>query len=224
VLIMGHRGARYEAPENTLPGIELALSAGVGAVEIDVHLSQDGALVVIHDETLERTTNGTGRVAEHTLSELRALDAGDGAQVPTLAEVLELTLGRAELFVEVKAPGCEEAIVREVRAKSAEHVLVKAFDHRISQRVKELAPDLRVGCLLYGRPVDPVGLVRAAGADFLSVSVGYLDEALVLACHAGDVAVCAWNCNDPQKVETFRDLGVDWLGTDVPTLLLSPTG
>ena len=114
--VMGHRGARHEAPENTLPSIARALEAGAEAIEVDVQPTRDGALVVIHDETLERTTDGAGRVDAHTLAELRALDAGDGAQVPTLAEVLELCRGRAELFVELKAPGCEARVVQAIQA------------------------------------------------------------------------------------------------------------
>ena len=110
--LMGHRGARREFAENTLRSIEIALAAGVGAVEIDVRLSRDGHLIVIHDETLDRTTNGEGAVLDMNIAELRALDAGEGERLPTLDEVLELVRGRAELFVELKAADCEEVTLQ----------------------------------------------------------------------------------------------------------------
>ncbi len=216
--VMGHRGARHEAPENTLPSIERALAAGVEGVEVDVHLSRDGELVVIHDETVDRTTDGQGAVAALSLAELRLLDAGGGAPLPTLVEVLEAVRGRAELFVEIKAAGCEEPVVRAIEALGMRGgCLVKAFDHRHVARVKTLAPDLRTGCLIYGRPIDPVAVVRAAGADFLSIGIGLVDADLVRQCHEGGVMVCAWNCNDPATAPRYRDMGIDWLGTDVPS-------
>ena len=218
--LMGHRGARHEAPENTLAGIEVALRAGCEAVEIDVHLSADGRLVVIHDETVDRTTDGAGRVAELSFAALRALDAGDGQRIPTLVEVLDAVGDAAELFVELKAPGCERAVVDAVRsAGRVDRALVKAFDHRLAAAVKALEPGLRTGCLLYGRPIDPAGVVRAAGGDFISLNVGFVDGELVAACHGAGVAVCAWNCNDPAEAPRFAAAGVDWLGTDVPTAL-----
>ena len=102
VKIMGHRGAKAYEPENTLRSIRRALELGVHAVEIDIHLSRDGRLVVIHDATVDRTTNGKGRVADLTWEELRRLDAGLGEAVPSLEEVTALVHGRAHLFIELK--------------------------------------------------------------------------------------------------------------------------
>src|SRR5512140_1977680 len=102
--IVGHRGAPVEEPENTLRSFRRALDLGVAAVELDVQLTRDGCLAVIHDETLERTTNGHGRVQDFTLAELQRLDAGRGEPIPALEEVLELARGRAHLAVEMKQP------------------------------------------------------------------------------------------------------------------------
>jgi glycerophosphoryl diester phosphodiesterase len=217
--ILGHRGARFEAPENTLRGLEVALRAGVDGVEVDVHLTRDGRPVVIHDETVERTCKGaSGRVDALTLDELRRLDAGDGERVPTLEEVLEVTRGRCELFVELKGPGCEAAVVRAVSDLGlTDACLLKAFDHRQVLRAKALAPDLRGACLLVARPVDPVGLARAARADGLSLNLAYVDAELVDACHAAGLLVCGWNCNRPEELPRWRATGLDWLGTDTPT-------
>lgn len=220
--LMGHRGARHEAPENTLGGIVHALEAGVTAIEVDVHRAADGELVVIHDETVDRTTDGRGPVRERSVAELKALDAGGGERIPTLDEVLATVAGRVErLFVELKVGGCEAAVVEAVAARKATSwCLVKAFDHRIAARAKALATDLPTGVLIVGRPVDPVGLVRAAGADLLSISVHTIDADLVAACHEAGLEVCAWNCNDPAEVAGYRAMGVDWLGTDRPTTVV----
>jgi glycerophosphoryl diester phosphodiesterase len=221
VKLLGHRGARHEAPENTLPSIELALAAGVDGVEVDVHMSADGRCVVIHDETVDRTTDGAGRVSELTFAQLRELDAGDGAQVPALEEVLEATRGRAVLFVELKGPGCEDAVVQLAADLGLrDSVKVKAFDHRWVARVKELDPGLSTGCLIYGRPVDPVGLLRAANADFLSLGVALADAELTAACHAAGLQVCAWNCNDPDQLPRLQAMDLDWLGTDAPSTIV----
>ncbi|HEV8663384.1 MAG TPA: glycerophosphodiester phosphodiesterase family protein, partial [Candidatus Methylomirabilis sp.] len=124
VLNIAHRGASADAPENTLPAFEAALAAGADALELDVHLAADGAIVVIHDITLARTTSGRGFVGRHTLADLKRLDAGSwfgarfaGTAIPTLEEVVTLARGRARLFVELKAgsdfyPGIEGAVVR----------------------------------------------------------------------------------------------------------------
>ncbi len=102
--IMGHRGAKAYEPENTLRSVRKALDLGVQAVEIDIHLSRDGRLIVIHDATVDRTTNGKGRVSDLSWKELRRLDAGLGEPLPVLEEVVALVRGRAHLFIELKDP------------------------------------------------------------------------------------------------------------------------
>lgn len=216
--ILGHRGARNEHPENTLGSFERALRAGAEGVECDVHLTKDGRVVVIHDDTLERTTNGRGRISEKTLAELKALDAGKSEKIPTLEELLDLVRGRATPFIELKGQGVEPEVVRLVRAAGLEgQAWVKAFDHRKVLRSKQLAPALRAACLLVARPVDPVGLARAAQADGLSIQVDHLDEELVRTCHAAGLVVCGWNVNDPARLPSMRAMQLDWLGTDEPT-------
>ncbi len=108
--IMGHRGAPADEPENTLRSFARALAVGVAAVELDVQLTKDGRLAVIHDETLDRTTNGRGRVKDFTLAELKRLDAGRGEPVPSLEEVFDLVQGKAHLVVELKQPEAAGAL------------------------------------------------------------------------------------------------------------------
>ena len=110
--IMGHRGAPADEPENTLRSFSRALAVGVAAVELDVQLTKDGRLAVIHDETLDRTTNGRGPVRDFTLAELKKLDAGRGEPVPSLEEVFDLVQGKAHLVVELKQPEAAAALLR----------------------------------------------------------------------------------------------------------------
>ena len=130
VHVIAHRGASAEAPENTLPAFQLAAEQGADWFELDCQLSADDEVVVIHDATLERTTDGTGRVADHTLAELRALDAGSwfdprfaGTPIPTLAEALELTPGRHRIgaYVEIKSVADERALMEQVLARCQGH-------------------------------------------------------------------------------------------------------
>ena len=109
--IMGHRGAAAYEPENTLRSIRTALAMGVAAVEVDVQLTRDGELAVIHDDTVDRTTNGTGAVRDFTLAELKKLDVGRGEAIPSLAEVVEEVAGKAHLVIEVKHPEAGPALI-----------------------------------------------------------------------------------------------------------------
>src|SRR6266540_5973464 len=140
-------------------------------IECDVHQSSDGELVVIHDHTLDRTTDGTGLVAQHTLAELRRLDAGGGERLPVLEEVCELARDRVGLAVEIKQipipyPGLEQRLVACLSALGMlDQTAVISFHHGAVRRLKELEPRLAVGILEGARPIDPVALMRTAAAD-----------------------------------------------------------
>lgn len=154
-LIIAHRGASSLAPENTMAAFQEAYLRGADVVEVDVRRSQDGHLVVMHDATVERTTDGQGRIADLTLAQIRALDAGHwfgphhiGEKVPTLEEVLDWARGRVRVAIEAKEPGLEGPIVAAVRQRQMEdQVLVMSFDRQFVQRVKAAAPDIAAGTL-----------------------------------------------------------------------------
>src|SRR5262245_51347936 len=177
-LIVGHRGAMGYAPENTFASYERAVALGVDAVECDVHLSADGVPVVIHDHTLDRTTDGAGPVQALTLAELKRLDAGAwrgaefaGQRLPTLDELLAWCAGRTALSIELKNgptfyEGLAERIVELVRAHGmVGQANVISFDHLAVRRVKELEPRLMTGVLFAARLVDAPAAAKAAGAD-----------------------------------------------------------
>jgi glycerophosphoryl diester phosphodiesterase len=215
--IMGHRGARNESPENTLKSIQVALDAGVESIEIDIHLSKDNQMMVIHDDSLERTTNGKGLVIDFSMLELKKLDAGEGESIPTLKEVVDLVRDKALLFIEIKADHCEEKVVKLLDREDKSQFIVKSFNHRYLKKIKTLNAKLKTAVLIHALPIDPVHLVRACDGDILSISLGFLDKELVDLCHSSNVQVCAWNCNDVTKLESIRSTGLDFLGTDIPS-------
>jgi glycerophosphoryl diester phosphodiesterase len=202
IMLGGHRGNPAEHPENTMDSFRSAIDAGCDLVECDVHLTADGELAVIHDHLLERTTNGTGMVGAHTLAELRELDAGKGQRIPLLEELFELVRDRVGLVIETKQnpvpyPGLEEKLAAVLRENDmVERVSVISFHHRCIRHLKEVAPELDLGIIDASRPVDPVAMLRAAGAHLFSCYYGTLDPQMVEEIRAAGGAVGVWTVDD----------------------------
>lgn len=218
-VILGHRGAKGEKPENTILGIRYALELGVKAIEIDIHLSSDGRLMVIHDDTVDRTTNGSGAVKDLSSVDLRSLNAGEGESIPFLEEVLDLyDEFNFTLFIEVKSLGCEKDLVKLIQSRDLfQKVISKSFNHRIVKRIKELDAKMKTACLIYGLPVNAVDIIESAKSDGISISVSTVDQALVHLCHHHDYKVTVWNINEKEKLKPFLEMGVDFIGTDFPS-------
>jgi glycerophosphoryl diester phosphodiesterase len=229
VTIYGHRGARAHAPENTLLAFELAFALGADAIECDVQTTADGALVVIHDGTLDRTTSGHGPVARATLAELRALDAGRGQRIPLLAEVLELCqhAGR-QVNLEVKAEteaeaiATSEALARHLaaleRARRAA-VVVSSFELAAVATIKRQLPWLRVATLHGGRSWrrdDPLAPALAMGAEAVHLQTALATPALIERAHGSGLAVRVWTANLPATLRQLLRWGVDGVFTDYP--------
>lgn len=218
-LIGGHRGNPAENPENTMRSFRSAIAAGCDLIECDVHLSADGRLVVIHDHTLERTTNGTGLVRDHTAAELRKLDAGEGEKIPLLQEVVELALGKVGLVIEIKQvpqlyPGLEEKLLNMLRQLGAvEECAVISFNHPSIHELRKVEPHLQLGILEGARPVHPAKLLRDAGADVYSPHWGATDPELVKEVHKAGGAVAVWPVDD--------DAAVSWCKVCKPDAVFS---
>ncbi len=227
VWVIGHRGAMGYRPENTLASFERGLELGAEWTECDVHQSRDGALIVIHDETLERTTDGHGLVRDHTLAELKRLDAGDGQAIPTLTEVLDWARQRDTILdIEIKnAPiyyeGIEDRVVAAVReAGMTDRVIVISFDHAAVKRVKALQPKIATGVLYGCRPLDGgVQLAHAANADALLPHWAYVTGDDVRLAHAAKLAVAPWASSDPEVLRHLVQCGVDAIATNHPDIL-----
>ncbi|MHB8069430.1 MAG: glycerophosphodiester phosphodiesterase [Desulfobaccales bacterium] len=215
--ILGHRGAAAEEPENTLRGFRRGLELGVDGMELDVQLTQDGRLAVIHDATVDRTTNGRGRVRDFTLAELQKLDAGKGERIPGLEEVVELVRGRAYLLVELKQTEAAPALLRFCQERRLfEDVRVISFWHPAVRALKEQEPRLQTGVLMVGCPADPAGLARAALADTLVLNYQYVNRELVETAHRYGLKVGVWNIDTPEILNTYLEINPDAICTNRP--------
>jgi len=220
-IIIGHRGAPTEAPENTRRSFTLALSLGVAGVELDVQLTRDGRLAVIHDHTLDRTTNGRGPVKDFTLAELQRLDAGQGEPVPCLEEVFDLVRDQARLLVELKYPEAAPAVLRCFRERRAfDFAQVISFWHPAVKALQEAEPRLATGVLMVGCPADPPGLARAARAHTLVLNYRYVNRELVDAAHRQEIKVIAWNIDEPEILDSYLAMGLDAICTNRPGEIL----
>ena len=179
-LIYGHRGASGYAPENTLEAFRLAMEMGADGFELDVHMSRDGALVVIHDESVDRTTDGTGLVRDLTLAQLQALDAScgmeayKGAKIPTLGEVFDLIRDTRHIVnVEVKTdewfyPQIEEKCLALAKEKGVEdRILYSSFNHYTLMKLRQLKPDVKLGMLFGDIMVKPWEYAQQLSVDYL---------------------------------------------------------
>jgi glycerophosphoryl diester phosphodiesterase len=221
IQVISHRGAAGLVPENTLPGFEKAVELGADWSELDVRLTRDGLLVVIHDETVDRTTNGTGPVARLTFDQIRALDAGNGERVPTLSEVLELCRGRIPLHVELKGPGTHRQALDEVMdAGMAGEVVFTSFELDRIARVKAIEPSLATCALFYEPESDACRQALESGATGIGVYWEHITPQMVAAAQEAGLEIGAWNPDTKEDWETTIALGVDVIGSNHPEGLI----
>lgn len=219
--IFGHRGARGLVHENTLPSF-IEGRKYTRAVELDVYCVE-GKLLVIHDNTVDRTTNGTGWVEEMTFEALRKLDAGGGAQIPTLQEVLE-TVGNASLVnVELKGEGTAEAVAKVISAYVRHNegwdygdFLVSSFNHVELTKFHKLLPDVNIGVLFCGVPVNLAQYAKDMGAYSLNLDRDFVTKELVDSAHALGLLVYVYTVNDQDEANRLKAKGVDGVFTDYP--------
>jgi glycerophosphoryl diester phosphodiesterase len=226
-----HRGASARAPENTLESFRLAVEAGAGGLELDVHMTLDGEIVVIHDPTVDRTTNGSGAVARMTLDGIRGLDAGYRfSRVPTLAEVYE-EFPDPPVNIEIKEaqPGVEEAVLEVIREAGAvgrtlvasnRHGVVRRFRRISGGRILTAASRREIARFYLLSRLRLERLYRPA-YDALQVPLDHRGTRVVTprfleAAHARGVRVDVWTINDPDEMRRLLDLGADGVMTDRP--------
>jgi glycerophosphoryl diester phosphodiesterase len=214
-LIIGHRGAAGLQPENTLPSFSQALSLGVDAVELDIY-TVENQLVVIHDDLLQRTTNGTGPVVDCSLSELRALDAGSGARVPLLSEVFDLTGSSTGINVELKGPGTAGQLAAFLGDYPQHDVLVSSFDHQELRDFHNQRTGVPAAPLFHRWRSDVWEVADEFGAWSINLALRITNSQRISAAHERGYRVLVYTVND---VETARRLGaaaVDGVFTDFP--------
>ncbi|NOU94122.1 glycerophosphodiester phosphodiesterase [Paenibacillus sp. LMG 31456] len=231
-LIIGHRGASGEAPENTLASFGLALQQGAEGLELDIHLSADGEIFVCHDSTVDRTTNGTGEIANMSVEELKMLDAGSwfderyaGEQLPLLEEVFASVPAEIVINVEVKCPltpRLQERLLQLLNQYDRlQSVVFSSFHHKVLLGLKQEEPRLQVGLLYRGNFINHRNVAELTGMDIYSLHPYYtlIDAEDVADAVSHGLRVYTFTVNDPVQMKRVYDLGVSGIGTDFPALL-----
>lgn len=233
VEVIGHRGARFEAPENTLPAFRHAMALGLTTVEFDIHTTADGELVVIHDATVDRTTNGSGAVADLTLAEIRALDARsmhrhwpEPVQVPTLQEVLETVQDIPHLEMEIKTDSRERlqhvvpATIATMRAfgRDTAGAVITSFDPYALELAQLLAPEIPRGLIGYWSNDLMWYLAERLEVSWAAINLPSATPEIVARARSAGYRVVGWPCNDEQAVRTARACGFEAVCTDAPSV------
>lgn len=219
--IIAHRGASAHAPENTMAAFQLALEMAADGIELDAMLAKDGEVVVIHDESIDRTTNGTGAVRDLTLEELKKLDAGGGEKLPSLDEVLTRFAGRFLINIELKNyssifDNLPLKVADLVKSHDcAQSVLISSFNPFNLSRFHRRHPEVPVG-LLTDKNKAKHWLWRLFHFDALHPHFSDVDALLVSALHARGRQVNVWTVDDPAEIQRLADLGVDSIITNDP--------
>ncbi|NKE06903.1 glycerophosphodiester phosphodiesterase [Mesobacillus selenatarsenatis] len=231
---VAHRGAAGYAPENTIAAFDKGLEMKADYIEIDVQRSKDGELVVIHDTTVDRTTDGTGKVGELTLEELRSLDAGSfkgeqfaGEKIPTFEEILERYQGKIGILIELKAPelypGIEEAVAQELKERNLDKpqndkIIIQSFNFESMKKMDVLLPKVPIGVLTYSglHTTDAALQEFAKYADLFNPSYGLVSKELVDKVHSLGMEIQSWTVRSPEAAQFLIDMKVDGIITDYP--------
>ncbi len=235
MIVIGHRGARGEAPENTLAAFRHAINSGVRHFELDVRLARDERPVVIHDDTVDRNTGDTGTVAGFSAAQLAALDARHNTPgwriptgIPTLEEVLVGCSSAASWQLEIKSdkPARIRVLVQRMaelinQLRIASRVTLTSLDANVLKTARREAPELARGYVAETAITNPLTTAKKLGCSLLVAKWRITDEALVTAAHAADMPVSVWTVNDLVVAERMRNIGVDSLITDFPTAMLA---
>ena len=221
VLRIGHRGAAGHAQENTLAAIQKGIALGVDFVEIDVRRTADGVLVVLHDETVNRTTNGKGRVDRLSLQEVKKLTTGNGEHIPTLEEVLKVAAGKAGLMVELKIRGVAQQTVETVReAGFRDPVIYASFLHDELKHVRTAHPAASLMVLFSGLSRASVARAVTYG-PYVGLRHDKATRPLVDAFHRADLLVFVYTADAPSDIQHALSLDVDGVISNFPERIVS---
>jgi len=227
VLTIAHRGASAHFPENTIAAFAAAIRAGADMCELDVQKTVDGALVVIHDDTVDRTSDGRGRVDMLTLAAIRRLDAGRwcgdqfaGEGIPTLAEVFDLTAGQCGLNIELKGEGVVEQLCGLICARAADRTaMVSSFDWAELESVRRINPAIRLGLLADRAPARLIDAAARLKAWSINPERKLIKPELCATAHRRGLQVYVWTVDDPDEMRRMISAGVDGIMTNHPERL-----
>ncbi|MEU8489149.1 MULTISPECIES: glycerophosphodiester phosphodiesterase family protein [unclassified Streptomyces] len=216
-LTIGHRGVMGVEPENTLRSFVAAQDAGLDLIELDLHLSKDGALVVMHDADVDRTTDGRGPIADKTLAELRALDAGRGERVPVFEEVLDAV--STPLQAEIKDVAAARALAEVMQRRDlVGRVEVISFHDEAVAEIARLVPGVRTALVASRYGTDVVERATAVGATSLVLNIRRLTQEIVERARKADLRIIGWVVNTQDDLRLVRALGLDGATTDYPEI------
>jgi glycerophosphoryl diester phosphodiesterase len=225
LICFAHRGASGHEPENTLSAVEKAVKLGADWIEVDVYAVK-GELIVIHDERLDRTTNGAGYVRDKSLAYLRSLDAGKGQRIPTLREVLDSVDRKAGVNVELKGPktaGLAVSLIEEYvkeRQWNYEHFIVSSFNRRQLRKVRKLNPRIRIGILIDLPRRHYALFARRHRAYSVHVQIDLASALFIARAQERGLKAFVYTVNNPEEIDRLRALGVDGIFTDFPELVV----
>lgn len=220
--IIGHRGASGYEPENTLAAFEKALELGVDMIELDVYTLKTGELVVIHDATVNRTTNGTGRVEEFTLKQLRQLHVENGEKIPLLSEVLDLVNRKVPVNIELKGRDTAEPVAKLIdtyvstKGWTNDLFLVSSFHRTELIKFIKLQPSVHAGALFVGRTKRFLTATKRGGEYSLNLNAFFITNKTVEKAHAQGLKVFAYTVNNQRTADRMKALHVDGIFTDYP--------
>ncbi|GHC51803.1 glycerophosphodiester phosphodiesterase [Streptomyces flavofungini] len=216
-LTIGHRGVMGVEPENTLRSFVAAQAAGLDIIELDLHLSKDGALVVMHDADVGRTTDGRGAIADQTLAELRELDAGKGERIPVFEEVLDAV--KAPLQAEIKDVAAARALADVMHARDLTgRVEVLSFHDEAIAEIARLVPGVRTALVASRYGTDVVERATAVGATTLVLNIRRLTLEVVERARKADLRIIGWVVNTQDDLRLVRALQLDGATTDYPEI------
>jgi len=215
MFIVGHRGARAIYPENTITALKEGIKCA-NFVEIDIRLTKDGIPVVMHDATLDRTTNGSGPVSAKTLGEIQQFDAGDGLPVPTLQDVCELCLPSCGIVTELKESDSEEVVCNILREYNPDSLWIVSFLPESIREVKRLLPRVKAGLICSTDCTDPFSQVFDACADAILPRTDEFTPEMAAEAHRLGLSVIVWTLNTPEAYQKAAECGADGWVTDDP--------
>ncbi len=219
---VAHRGASGYEPENTVLSFRRALEMGADAIGIDVHVCASGEVVVFHDDTVDRTTDGFGKVSEMNLHALRALDAGKGERIPTLQETLDFVGSRMKIDIELKETGCA-APVREIlkyavdQGRSYDDFFISSFIRPELETMRSLSSDVRLSVLFnWMTQHRALEFAESIGAYSVNADFTLVDADLVRAVHEKGMKLFVWTVNEKEDIDRMRALEVDAIFSNYP--------
>jgi glycerophosphoryl diester phosphodiesterase len=222
LMSIGHRGACGYEPENTLASFRKAIELGIDMIELDAYVCKSGELVVIHDDKVDRTTNGKGYVVEKTLEELRDLDAGKKEKIPTLIEVLDLIDKKTKVNIELKGVETSEPVSKIINKYvdengwSYEDFLVSSFNHYELQKFSKINSNVKIGALICGIPLGRAEFVEKLNPYFISPSLEFIDKEFVDDAHKRGLKVFVYTVNCLDDIKKMKKMGADGLFSNFP--------